>query len=224
MWTTDVIKARFLEAVDVERRMLVKGGPGSGNAWPSYRFDEVDMAGWDDQARLDHLELWQGRKVTKSPEISRWEETFFEWTALIPMERRSLVWRWAQCKAAGRSFSKWCDDHGIVRMTAYNRLNRVFENLAFGFSKEARLLRLADPKWDLQDPPSRIQILPTLKNSASANHPPFRTENHFDLLKTPAAVAEFSKHLSDHNARQRKLRERRLKKALRGVPHETEAA
>ena len=147
MWTIDVIKMRFVEAADIERRIIVKGIQSGGNAWPSYAYDDEDMHGWDDQARLDHLEVWQGRRVTKSPELTRWEETFFEWTALIPQSRRILVWRWAQCIANGRSFSEWCEKKGIVRMTAYNRLDRVFENLVAGFSKEGRLLRWPEGRW-----------------------------------------------------------------------------
>ena len=31
-WTIEIIKARFIEAADIERRMLVKGMGGGGNA------------------------------------------------------------------------------------------------------------------------------------------------------------------------------------------------
>jgi hypothetical protein len=227
MWTIEDVKARFLEAADVERRMIVKGLPGSGNAWPSYRFDEEDMKGWDDQAKLDHLEMWQGRKVTKSPEISRWEEVFFIWTAMIPENRRLLVWRWAQCIASGGSFSKWCEDRGLVRMTAYNRLDRVWTTLAARFSKEARLLRSPDAKWDLQVPQSEIQENLSLKNSVSAKspriHPAYISEKSTDHLTNPAALAEFSQHLADVNESRRKAQLRRAK-AMRGVPDGQEAA
>ena len=146
MWTVEIVKARFIEAADIERRMMVKGGPSTGSAWPTYSYDAEDIAGWDDVAIADNLERWQGRKATKSPELTRWEEVFFDWTGLLAVDRRIIVWRWSQCIASGRSFSEWCERKGLVRMTAYNRMERVFANLATRFDLEARLLRLPDGK------------------------------------------------------------------------------
>jgi hypothetical protein len=225
MWTIELVKARFFEACDVERRMVLKGAPGGGNGWPAYVYDHEDRAGWDDQARQDALEVWQGRKITKSPELSRWEEVFFEWTHLIPESRRLLIWRWAQCIASGRSFSKYCEKKGLVRATAYNRMEKVFENLTARFVLEARYLRWPDPQWHLQ--PEAIspliwhQIDDAVTKSKRPIHPPFRTQKHQDMLTTPAAVAAFSQHLAESNERRRKAR---LRKALRGVPGEQEAA
>jgi len=197
MWTVEVVKARFFEAADVERRMMVKGIGGGGNAWPSYSYDKEDMAGWDDQAIADNLERWQGRKVTKSPEISRWEEVFFEWTSMIPKPRRVLVWRWAQCIASGRSFSKYCEDEGLVRATAYNRMERVFDNLTTRFRNEARFLRHPDEKWARQFEPDPASVSSRMDEVVAKRHHPnpdklhFRSEAHHDRLTTPAAVAEF---------------------------------
>jgi hypothetical protein len=169
MWTIEAIKMRWIEAADIERRMLVKGGMStSGNAWPTYSYDAEDMAGWDDQAIQDNLERWQGRKVTKSPELTRWEEVFFDWTALVPEKRRQLVWRWAQCIATGQSFSEWCQRKGIVRMTAYNRLERVFEHLAALFRKEVRLFREPDGKWALQEEADQAPSGHTMRSAADA--------------------------------------------------------
>jgi hypothetical protein len=225
MWTPDIVKARFIEASEIERRMFVKGMTSGGNAWPTYRFDEEDMKGWDDQAKLDHLERWQGRKVTKSPELTRWEEVYFYWTPMIPEKRRSLVWRWAQCIASGRSFSKYCEDKGLVRMTAYNRLEKVFENLTSVFLLEGRLMLLPDTMGALQDdgPEACTEHKMTVvaQKGSAPKHPPFRTEKHRDMLGSPEAVSEFSKHLAQVNDVRRKAR---LRKALRGVPGEQEAA
>ena len=223
-WTVEVVKARFFEAADVERRMIVKGMSGGGNAWPSYSYDKEDMAGWDDAAIADNLERWQGRKVTKSPEITRWEEVFFEWTQLIPEPRRLLVWRWAQCIALGRSFSKYCEDKGIVRATAYNRLERVFENLTIEFRNASRLLLWPDEKWsgqfDGNDASKEHKMDEVAPKRGPTIHPPFRSEKHHDNLTTPEALGEFTKHLAAHNRAQTRKRE----KALRGVPGEQEAA
>jgi hypothetical protein len=224
MWTVEIVKARFFEAADVERRMMVKGMSSGGNAWPSYSYDAEDMAGWDDQAISDNLERWQGRKVTKSPELTRWEEVFFEWTPIIPERRRLLVWRWAQCIVTGQSFSTWCENKGIVRRTAYNRIFRVFDDLTARFRNESRLLREPDEKWASQQPRSEASISHTVDDVAAKPnmHPAsYRTEASHDHLTTPAAVAAFAQHLAETNELRRQAR---LRKALRGVPGEASAA
>ena len=224
MWTPDDVKARLIEAVDIERRVTVKGMPGCGNGWPTYNFDSADRAGWDDQARTDDLEKWAARKFTTSAEQSRWQEVVFEWRDFIPAERRNLVWGFAECRAKGRSFSKYCEDRGLVRMTAYRRIDRVLEKLASAFALESRTLRLASDKWVLQVEGIQNTDCDVIKDAASKRsakkHPPFRTEKHHDNLTTTAAIAEFSQHLADVNEARRKSQERRMKKALRGVPGE----
>lgn len=221
MWSVEIVKARFIEAADIERRMMVKGLGGGGTAWPAYYYDSEDMAGWDDQAIADNLERWQGRKITKSSELTRWEEVFYDWTKLIPISRRLLVWRWSQCIAGGSSFSEWCNKKGIVRRTAYNRIERVFSDLAAHFADEARLLRFPDEKWASQlSPPSAevsVSSHEVVPGRRGRRHEPFRTESHHDALTTPEAVAAFAQHLADTNDQRRKAR---LRKALRGVPGE----
>lgn len=231
MWTIDSVKARFVEAADVERRMTIKGGAPSvgGNGWPTFSYDHEDMAGWDDQAIADNLERWQGRKVTKSPEITRWEEVFFDWTALMPQARRIIVWRWAQCIATGGSFSEWCSKNGVVRMTAYNRLDRVVENLSTQFRNEARLFRAPEGRWALQEdgsqaPSGHTMDRPARKSYGEIHPPTFRSEPSCDTLNNPAAVAAFSQHLADTNDKRRQQREAKLKKSLRGVPDEATAS
>jgi hypothetical protein len=234
-WTIEIIKARFIEAADIERRMLVKGMSGGGNAWPTYGYDEEDRKGWVQEDIDAEKERWSRNKTTATPEITRWEEVFFEWTALIPESRRVLVWRWAQCRASGRSFSEWCERKGVIRMTAYNRLDKVCGDLEARFRLEARLLRLPDEKWHLQQEADQASTAHTMGEAANDNikpkldaandnakpvtrrHEPFRSEKHHDALTTPEAVAAFAQHLADVNEQRRKAR---LRKALRGVPGE----
>jgi hypothetical protein len=225
MWTPDDVKARFVEAVDIERRVMVKGMGRVGNGWPQYRFDQEDRAGWDDAAKIDDLEKWAGRKFTTSAEQSRWQEVVFEWRLLIPVARRDLMWDFAECRARGWSFSKYCEDRGLVRMTAYRRVDRVLENLARVFALENRSLRLAADRWVLQvEGPQGIggvKVEDVAPKRNAKNHPSFRTEKHHDSLTTPEALAAFQKHVDDVNDARRKSR---LRKALRGVPGEAEAA
>ena len=141
------VRLRFVEAAEIEHRMHVKKGTSSGgNGWPGYRFDEEDMAGWDDAARLDNLEQWQGRKVTKSAEITRWEECYYGWTLGMlpkPADRRR-VWIWARCIACGPSFVSVCDKQGWKTRTEYHRLERTFKFLAAQVSNNILLFWKAD--------------------------------------------------------------------------------
>jgi hypothetical protein len=228
MWTAEVVMARFVEAADVERRMLVKGMSAGGNAWPTYGFDDEDRKGWVQEDIDDEKERWSRNKVTTTPEITRWEEVYFDWTALVRQDHRLLIWRWAQCIAGNRSFSAWCERKGIVRMTAYKRRDRVVRTLAEQFRLEARLLRWPEGKWSLQDEANLAPVAHTMETAASkaapVEHLPFRTERHHDTLTTPAAVAAFAQHLADTNARRRKSQERRRIKSLRGAPGEDQEA
>lgn len=224
MWTPDDIRARFFEAADIERRVVVKGMPGCGNGWPSYRYDKDDRDGWDDAARQDDLERWKGRKFTTSAEQSRWQEVVFEWRLLIPIERRDLVWDFAECRSRGWSFSKYCEDRGLVRMTAYRRIDRAMESLARRFTLEPRSLKPAAERWVLQvaglqgiDGGKVENVAP---KKGAPKHPPFRAEKHHDNLMTPEAVSAFQAHVSGHNDRMRRRRER----AMRGVPSDRAVA
>jgi len=180
MWTSEIVKARFVEAAEIERRMFVKGMTNGGNAWPTYNFDEDDRRGWVKADLEAELEWWSRNNRTTTPEITRWEETFFFWTPMIQERRRSLVWRFAQCRATHQSFSKYCETYGLVRMTAYNRLDRVFENLASRFVLEGRLMRLPKEMDTLQESDlvactdHKMEVVAPKRGPTI--HPPFRTE------------------------------------------------
>ncbi len=227
MWTVEIIKARFIEAADIERRMLVKGMSAGGNAWPTYRFDDDDREGWDEQSKQDEVDALRRRLPLGTPELTRWEEVFFDWTALVPQARRILVWRWSQCIASGRSFSEWCERKGLVRMTAYNRMEKVFAALAAQFDLEARLLRQPAEKFALQTSPEKAPSVHTMgerapKRRYAETHPTaYQVEPSTDQLTTPEAIEAFAQHLADVNEERRKAR---MRKALRGVPGEQEAA
>lgn len=215
MWTAENVRARFIDAAEIERRMHVKGAPGCGNAWPSYRFDEEDRSGWDDQARQDDLEAWQGRKTTQSSELARWQEVYFVWTLqFIKRDAdRRRVWIWARCMSGGPSFVSVCEKRGWVRRTEYARLERTFSSIARELTNngsvfvEAGILPLAQT-----DRPA-LYTSPTLTDCASTKtgprHPAFISEKPTDLLRTPEDMAAFISHLEDVNARRRKMRSRR---------------
>jgi hypothetical protein len=218
MWTPEDVSERFIEAADVEYRMLVKGMTRGGNAWPSYAYTREDYEGWDDAARADNLANWQGRKVTRSPEISRWEEVFFVWTnRYIPdLRARQTVWTWAHCMAHGPSFVFVCEKRGWVRRTEYARKERTFADLAETLRNNDVLFRPAEQIPLAQ----QTDVLARNGDKVGASrdrsqHPPFRSESPRHLLTSDAAIAEFEQHLADENEKRRKAR---LRKSLRGVP------
>jgi hypothetical protein len=183
------------------------------------------MAGWDDQAIQDNLERWQGRKSTRADEVTREEEVLFYWTILVRENRRHLVWRWAQLSPHDR-FSAYCKKKGIASATAYRWLDEVWSRLQARFVAQARLLRWPDQKWMGQQTP----VLPSIPGKLGDDsirpfrkprHAPFRTEKHRDELTTVERAEEFSEKLVERNER---LRKKRLRKALRGIPGEAGAA
>lgn len=224
-WTVENIKARWIEAADVERRLHVKGLPTSGNAWPAYCYDKT---AWDDQAHEDFAEMWRDRRVTRSDELSRWGEVYFGWTLrFVPEGRRELVWAWSRCNSGvdGRSFSKVCETHGWVKSTSFLRVERTFESLVSQLCIALIPFRPAAHKWSGQSDHFEHDANPIVgscdQRVAPKIHPPFRAESPRHLLKTDAAIAEFEEHLADVNEARRKAR---LRKALRGVPGEEAAA
>lgn len=227
MWTAEDVRSRFIEAAEIERRMHVKGLPTAGNAWPSYRFDAEDRAGWDDRAKQDDLEAWQGRKTTESREIARWQEVYFVWTLqFIKRDAdRRRVWIWARCMSGGPSFVSICEKRGWVRRTEYARLERTFSSIARKLTNNGSVFVAADilplaQKDDAGHTEAQMVGL-RARLGKQHSHPPFRTESHHDALTTPEAVAAFSQHLADTNDLRRKAR---LRKALRGVPGELAGA
>jgi hypothetical protein len=224
MWDAEIVKMRFVDAYDIERRMRVKGGPGgAGNSWPSYAYDEDDMKGWKESDQLDAV---LRKKLVSSKEITRWSEAYFEWTPMIRIDRRVLVWRLAQCRATKTSFSEYCQRKGLVRATAYNRLERVFRDLAERFTNEGRLLLEPDEKWAGQETGGigtdvgTMQIVAT--GPTTSKQRGWRSEPSTDLLNTPEDIEAFDRHRQEVNEQRRKSQLRRAK-AMRGVPGEVAA-
>jgi hypothetical protein len=226
MWNPEDVRDRWIEAVMIEWVMRVKGGPSAGNAWPSYVFTKEDRDGWDDIAKQDEVDVIRSRRPLTSADLKRWGECYFEWTMAIPVDRRTLIWRYAQCMAGNRAFSEYCDRKGIVRRTAYNRIHRVFDELTERFNKEGRPLVPADHKWTSQ---SRAREVESVVDAEKPRHGTsgqraWRSEDSTDNLTSPEAIAAFEQHMAEVNEQRRKRQEARLRKSLRGVPGEQEAA
>jgi len=216
MWTPETVRIRFVEAAGTERFLSALRLPTANGYWPEFPYDNDDRDGWDQAAKDDHLAIWQGRGTAKADALSRYQECL-SWTIerITDPERRRLVWGFAFCRAYKREFGKWCDEHGKAKSTAYNRLNRIWDHLAFNFNNERLLLREPSPYWVGHETQPEIEI--PVSNETSLRHPtrivhlPYITEKPTDTLKTPAAVEAFISHLEDVNAQRRKERARRFR-------------
>lgn len=210
MWMPETVRIRFVEAAGTERFLSALRLPTANGYWPEFQYDEDDRSGWDQAARDDHLAIWQGRGTAKADALSRYQECL-SWTIerITDPERRRLVWAFAFCRAYKRDFGKECRERGWVKTTAYNRLNRVWDRLAFDLNNGAVFLREAAPYWVGHETPLSPRRCAGLDKSAPAQPikftPGYQTEKSRDLIQTQDDAETFAKFLERRNARLRKL-------------------
>lgn len=217
MWTSELVRDRFIEAASTERFLSGLKKPTAKNYWPEFRYTTEDREGWDDMAKQDHLAIWQGRGTAKADALSRYQECL-DWTIerITDPKRRQLVWAFADCRAFNRDFGKLCRDRGWVKATAYNRLNRAWAQLAADLDNDRVPLRDPSSVGDRHDDQATVEIVQPVQKSASATgrtiHQPFRTESHLNTLQTPEAVEAFASFLEEVNEQRRKGLARRLRR------------
>lgn len=216
-WTSELVRIRFIEAAATERYLAKPRIPDARGYWPEYFYDREDRKGWDQKTHDDHMEIWQGKGTAKADALSRYMECL-EWTIerVNDPKRRQLVWAFAFCRAYKRDFGALCKKNGWVKTTAYNRLNRTWENLAFDFNNVGLLLRLPSYHWIGHETGSEIPNVQPEESRVGAAAikftPGFRTEDSRDLLTTDEAVADFIKHRDAVNAERRRFHEREAKR------------
>jgi hypothetical protein len=217
MWTSELVRDRFIEAASTERFLSGLKKPLAKNYWPEFRYTTEDREGWDDMAKQDHLAIWQGRGTAKADALSRYQECL-DWTVerITDPKRRQLVWAFAECRAFKRDFGKLCRERGWVKATAYNRLNRAWAQLAADLDNDNIALRLAPSTSVGHEPHPLVQISSTLGDCASPVAikftPGYRTEPSRHLLKDEASIADFQSKLDAVNADRRRLQEREAKR------------
>lgn len=211
MWTSEIIRIRLVEAAGTERFLSGMRLPTANGYWPGFQYDEEDQKGWDQAARDDHMEIWQGRGTAKADALSRHQECL-TWTIerVTDPQRRRLVWSFAFCRAYKRDFGRLCKERGWVKTTAYNRLNRVWDHLAFNLNNERVLLREAAPYWVGHETPRMACVRDRMAQNDNAPvaikfTPGYQTEKSRDLLHTEKEADTFAKFLERRNARLRKL-------------------
>lgn len=209
MWTPDIVKARFVEAADTEWRLPLGGIANKGGFWPEYVHSFKDMAGWGTKRLAEEREMRMRSIPPTAAAISRHTEVM-EWTAerIDRKSDRVLIWAMANCLASERSFSAWCRKRGMVRMTAYRRLERLYEAISASLRNDCVLLRFPDRTWLLQESASE-GISNAMLAAEGDDAPPVSStsmicEKAVDLLDTPEDFAAFAKHLAAVNKGRRK--------------------
>lgn len=210
-WTAESVRIRFVEAAATERFLQGLKRLDAGGYWPQYFHDEEDIKGWTKETYDDHMEIWQGRGTAKADALSRYQECL-SWTIerIDNPERRRLIWGFAFCRAYKREFGKWCEERGLKKSTSYNRLNRVWDHLAFNLNLERILWREASPYWVGHETPRMACRCATDAPSNGAVTaikftPSYRTEPSRDLIQTQDDADTFAKFLDRRNARLRKI-------------------
>lgn len=227
MRQVDIIKARFIEAADTERHLPRPMLPNGKGFWPRYEYSAEDREGWTDDTKADDTDRWARIRGASREAITRHDECLVWSMTLLPTEKhRHILWRWAFCQVNGWSFAESCKRRGWVRVTAYRRLDASCELVSNYFLGSCRAPTLPEEKYLLQFSAARSRDV--IGSAPDVDAPPaipftngYRTEESVDLLTTQEAVDGFQDHLSEVNERRRKAR---LRKALRGVPDEQEAA
>jgi len=153
-WSPEVVRSRFVEACDTERRLPLGGGTRSCGYWPAYVYSFEDMNGWGTKRLAEEREMRLARIPPSAAAISRFDEVM-AWSASLIHDdtRRHIVWCWARCQALDLSFAERCRKFGWVKMTAYRRLHAVSEAISFNLNNDGVLLRMPDEKWVLPSQP-----------------------------------------------------------------------
>lgn len=217
MWTPETVRIRFVEAAGTERFLSRLRLPTANGYWPEFRYEEGDREGWDQQAKDDHMEIWQGRGTAKADALSRYQECL-SWTIerITDPERRRLIWGFAFCRAYKRDFGKWCEKHGRAKSTAYNRLNRIWTRLSFDLDNDNVLWREASAYWVGHESPSELKVSIGLEKYTSPQPIKFthgyQTEKSTDLIQTQDDADTFAKFLERRNATVRQAQEREAKR------------
>lgn len=218
VWTPEIVRSRFIEACDTERRLPQGGGGSQGAPWPSYVHSFEDMAGWGSRRLAEEREMRFKRMPPSAAAISRFEEVM-RWSAALIHDdaRRKIIWTWAACQVTGNSFAARCRKFGWVKMTAYRRLHAVSDAISAILANDGILLRMPDEKWLLPSQPvsgSDLSTLAVPDDDDPATHPHHEIADGAragHTLTTPEAVASFEKFLERTNKARAKEQARRAK-------------
>ena len=175
-WTPQIVRSRFVEACDTERRLPLGGGSSSSGFWPAYVHSFEDMNGWGTKRLAEEREMRMARTPPSAAAISRFEEVM-AWSASMIHDdtRRKIIWIWSACQVSGHSFASRCRKFGWVKMTAYRRLHAVSDAISCNLVNDLVLLRMPDEKWVLPEQPVSSSSFDMLALSDDDEPPVSRT-------------------------------------------------
>lgn len=225
IWTPEIVRARFVEAVDTIRRMPSQSYGGSAGFWPAYVHTFEDMNGWGTRRLAEERAMHAKRVRATADAVSRYDEVM-RWNAeIIPtIERRNIVWAWARCRMYGDSFAAECEARKWKRVTAYRRLFSTIDLIVDRLAKSGVPCRLPAENWLLQEHPKSDTDLNTMGLGDVEPPPPISPTSMMlpgakpvDTLKTDADILGFTQFLRSTNSKRRKQNERRRKSEDQGA-------
>jgi len=124
-WSPDLVRARLVEAFEIEARLPEPKGPSRGNAsaWPTMSREFEDLVGWSTEAREEYWHHMARAKGVHPYEVTRRDEAM-AWLALLaawPGEQRCLH-AWAATTANRRSLARVMRIKGWRKGTFYRRV------------------------------------------------------------------------------------------------------
>jgi hypothetical protein len=143
-WSADLVRARLVEACEVEAKLPEGKGPrrSSASAWPTMSREFEDLISWSDEARAEVWLQWERAKGAHPYEVTRmWEA--LDWLVWLKdhREEQERLYVWAATKARRRSLAKVCRIKGWDKQTFYRRLNTGSIRIAERLNKNAVAVR-----------------------------------------------------------------------------------
>lgn len=151
-----LIRARFYEAADTERRLpFAKVKPQAyGSSWPTFHHEFADLVGWGEERLAEERRMVPRKLPPSAAAISRHDECL-EWTSWIspkagtPEGHRRALWAVSFCEVSGKPFAAWCRKENIARMTGYRRYTRSIEIISAILRKNSMNAASPDEQWVL---------------------------------------------------------------------------
>jgi hypothetical protein len=137
----ETIKALFVRAADIERRMA-RIGPPTARVRLEVKPDRTD---WDEAAHADERAIAQLRRSISREEVAIRDQA----DELIASLRRhprdhDLILGWFRSMVRRPTFAMWCRQNGWIRTSALRRLNQtIFRRLADQLNRTSKQRRAA---------------------------------------------------------------------------------
>lgn len=203
-WTPEIVRSRFVEACDTERRLpLTDMMRNKSGFWPAYQHTFEDMSGWGTERLKEEREMRAKRIPPSAAAISRFDEVM-QWSGMLIDDdtRRAIIWAWARCKATDRRFDAVCKRKGWVKVTAYRRLHATAEAISHVLGNNRVFLRMPAEQWVLPNQP--VSVIPDGTLPTHSHFAIFDGDRPRHTLTTPQAIEEFTAHLDKTNESRRK--------------------